>query len=198
MSEENPTYFNSITEWRIWLQENHTVENMIWLVIQKKASKIQGIHYEEAVLEAVAYGWIDGKMKRLNDDEFKQRYTPRRNNSVWSLSNRRRAEKLISEGRMTPAGLKTVEEAKKNGRWDKATSSSRGAASVPDDLHEALKSNGAAYENFQAFPPSARFMYIHWVNEAKKRETRERRIHTVVVRAEKKLRPGIGLRVIRK
>jgi uncharacterized protein YdeI (YjbR/CyaY-like superfamily) len=195
LSEDNPRYFRSITEWRSWLGESHEDEKAIWIIIQKKASNKPGIRYEEAVLEAVAHGWIDGKMKRLNDDEFMQRITPRRRNSVWSLRNRERAERLISEGRMTPAGLKAVEEAKQNGRWDRAYSSSRGAVDVPKDLIEALRKNQAAHENFESFPPSARFMYIHWINEAKRQDTRERRIYTVVVRSEKDLRPGIDLRV---
>ncbi len=195
MSEGNPRYFRSIEEWSGWLDDNHVDESAIWIIIQKKASRKPGVRYEEAVLEAVAHGWIDGKMSCLNDDEFMQRFTPRRRNSVWSLSNRERAERLISEGGMTPAGLKTVEEAKQNGRWDKATSSSRGAADVPKDLTEALKRSRTAHENFESFPPSARFMYIHWINEAKRQDTRERRIRTVVDRSEKSLKPGIDLRV---
>jgi uncharacterized protein YdeI (YjbR/CyaY-like superfamily) len=194
---DNPRYFRSIEEWRDWLSENHTDIEAIWVKIQKKASKKPGIRYEETVVEAVAHGWIDGKMKSLNDDEFMQRFTPRRNGSVWSLSNRGRAERLISEGRMTPAGLKTVEEAQANGRWDRARSSSRGAADVPNDLIKALKENKAAYENFESFPSSARFMYIHWINEAKREDTRKRRIKTVVDRSMKNLRPGIDLRVSR-
>lgn len=198
MSEENPRYFKSIEEWSSWLSQNHIDMEAIWLVIQKKNSKKPGIRYEETVLEAVAHGWIDGKMKRLNDDEFQQRFTPRRQGSVWSLSNKKRAMKLISEGRMTPAGLRTVEEAKQNGRWDRARSSSRGAAEIPDDLLEALKENETAYKNFHAFPPSTRFMYIHWVNDAKRQDTRERRIYTVVDRSEKNLRAGIDLRISKK
>ena len=112
---------------------------------------------------AISYGWIDGKMKRLNDDEFMQRFTPRRKGSVWSMVNRKRAENLIEEGTMTPAGFKTVEEAKENGRWDNAYSS-RGAVDIPADLIDALKENESAYENYNAFPPSARFMYVHWIN----------------------------------
>jgi uncharacterized protein YdeI (YjbR/CyaY-like superfamily) len=195
LSEGNPRYFRSIGEWRRWLVENHVSESALWIVVQKKASRKPGVRYEEAVLEAVAHGWIDGKMRRLDDDEFMQRFTPRRKDSVWSLSNRERAERLISEGRMTPAGLRTVEEAKQNGRWEKASSSSRGAADVPEDLIEALKRNKTAHENFESFPPSARFMYIHWINEAKRQDTRERRIQTVVDRSEKSLKPGIDLRV---
>ena len=198
MSEDNPRHFSSITEWRCWLGENHRDDKTIWIIIQKKKSRKQGIRYEEAVLEAVAHGWIDGKMRRIDDYEFMQRFTPRRSNSIWSLSNRRRAERLMSEGRMTAAGLRTVEEAKENGRWEKASSSSRGAIDVPDDLLEALEKNRTAHGNWEAFPPSSRFMYIHWIIEAKRQDTRERRIHTVVVRAEEDRRPGIDLRVIKK
>lgn len=195
MSEDAPRHFSSIEEWSSWLHENHETESIIWIIIQKKASSKPGIRYEEAVLEAVAHGWIDGKMRRLDEDEFMQRFTPRRRNSIWSLSNKVRVKRLIAEGRMTPAGMKAVEEAKANGRWDKATSSRRGAADVPEDLVAALKKSEGALENFEAFPPSARFMYIHWVNEARRQETRERRIRTVVERSIEKLRPGIDLRV---
>jgi uncharacterized protein YdeI (YjbR/CyaY-like superfamily) len=96
---------------------------------------------------------------------------------------------------MSPAGLKTVQEAKQNGRWDKASSSSRGSADVPGDLIEALRRSKTARENFESFPPSARFIYFHWINEAKRQDTRERRINTVVDRSEKNQRPGIDLRV---
>jgi uncharacterized protein YdeI (YjbR/CyaY-like superfamily) len=198
LSEDNPRYFKSIEEWSSWLTQNHKDEEVIWVIIQKKGSKKLGIRYEEAVLEAVAHGWIDGKMKRLNEDEFKQRFTPRRSNSIWSLSNKKRAEKLISENRMTPAGLTTIEEAKKNSRWEKAQSTRRGASKVPVDLLEALKNNNTAYRNFQAFPQSTRFMYIHWVNEAKRNNTRERRIYTVVDRSEKNQRAGVDFRISKK
>lgn len=195
---ENPRYFRSIEAWRDWLSENHANENTLWIIIQKKASKKPGIHYEEAVLEAVAHGWIDGQMKRLNDDEFMQRYTPRRDGSNWSKSNRERAERLMAEGRMTPAGLKTVEAAKENGRWEKAYKSRIDTEKVPDDLLAALQKNKTAHENFESFPPYARFMYIRWINEAKREDTRERRIYTIVDRSEKNLKPGIDLRINKK
>lgn len=194
MSEDNPKFFSSISEWHDWLKKYHTFEKKIWLIIQKKGSKNLGVRYEEVVLEAIAHGWVDGKMKRLNDDEFMQRFTPRRSDSLWSMSNRKRVERLISEGRMTPAGLKKVEEAKKKGIWDKAYSS-RDVINVPDDLIESFKKNKTANENFESFPPYARFMYIHWINEAKQLDTRNRRIKTVVLRSEKNLKPGIDLRV---
>jgi len=197
LSETNPKHFKSLHHWQKWLETNHNTENVLWLIIQKKNSKKTGIHYEEAVRTAVACGWIDGKMKRLNDDEFMQRFTPRRKGSIWSLSNRKRAEILIAEDAMTPAGLKTVEEAKESGRWDNAYSSSRGSVDIPADLIDALNKNKAAQEHFQAFPPSARFMYVHWINEAKRKDTRLRRIKTVVYRSERNQRSGIDLRVLK-
>ena len=198
MSKENPRYFKSLEAWRDWLRENHTKEERLWIIIQKKASKKPGIRYEEAVLQAVANGWIDGQMKRLNDDEFMQRFTPRRSGSNWSKSNRERAELLMSEGRMTPTGIKMVEEAKKDGRWEKAYMNQIKTTKVPDDLLAALRKNQTAFDNFETFPPYARFMYIHWINEAKRMDTRERRIYTVVDRSEKKLKPGIDLRISKK
>jgi uncharacterized protein YdeI (YjbR/CyaY-like superfamily) len=194
LSEKNPAYFKSINEWRIWLEENHQKKKNIWIIVQKKASMKPGIRYEETVLEAVAYGWIDGKMKRLNDDEFVQRFTPRRSNSNWSLSNRKRAERLIEDGRMTPAGLISVEDAKRSGRWDNAYSS-KGVVETPDDLNNALIENQVAFDNFNSFPPYARFMYIHWINEAKRSSTRKRRIIKVVDRSKKNQKPGIDLRI---
>ncbi len=197
MTEENPRYFKSLREWRNWLNTNHAVVRSIWIVIQKKASQKVGVRYQEAVLEAIAYGWIDGKVKRLNDTEFMQRYTPRRRNSIWSRSNRERAERLIAEGKMTSAGFKAVEEANQTGRWNQAYAVQKTADNWPQDLIDILKTNTIAYQNFSAFPPSARIMYIHWINEAKRQDTRERRIRTVVTRSSKNLRPGIALRTLK-
>ena len=197
MTEENPRYFKSLREWRNWLNTNHAVVKRIWIVIQKKASQKLGVRYQEAVLEAIAYGWIDGKVKRLNDTEFMQRYTPRRRNSIWSRSNRERAERLIAEGKMTSAGFKAVEQAKQSGRWNQAYAVQKTADNWPQDLIDILKTNTIAYQNFAAFPPSARIMYIHWINEAKRQDTRERRIRTVVTRSSKNLRPGIDLKTIK-
>ncbi|MBN1682006.1 YdeI/OmpD-associated family protein [Candidatus Bathyarchaeota archaeon] len=195
MSEDNPKYFSSLEEWSKWLKDKCETADSIWIIIQKKSSYKPGVSYEEAVLEAVAYGWIDGKMKRLNNNEFMQRFSPRKNQSVWSLSNRKRAEKLIKENRMTLAGLKTVEDAKKNGRWEKAYSSNRGPTDVPEDLNLALIKNNKVKLYFDSFPQSARFIYIHWINEAKQQKTRIRRIKTVVDRSENNLKPGIDLRI---
>jgi uncharacterized protein YdeI (YjbR/CyaY-like superfamily) len=192
LTEENPRQLKSNEEWRDWLKSNYDSAEVIWIVIQKKASKEQGIRYEEAV----AHGWIDGKMRRIDDDKFMQRFTPRRPDSIWSKSNKKRVEKLIKEGRMTPAGLEAVQKARESGQWDKVYSS-REPIEIPDDLKQALSENPEAEDNFRAFPPSARFMYIHWINEAKRQDTRQRRIYTVLVRSELGKKPEIDLRVLK-
>ena len=184
--------FRGGEEWRRWLQENHDAANEAWVVIQKTASPNEGLGYDEAVDEAMCFGWIDSKMRRLDDHEFVQRFSPRRPRSLWSLRNRERAERLIEEDRMTEAGLEAVTEAKRNGRWENAYTS-REAPEMPDDLLKALEKNPEAYRNFTEFPNSARFMYIHYVNEAKRAETRARRIRRVVMRAEQDKKPGIDM-----
>ncbi|MES0326506.1 MAG: YdeI/OmpD-associated family protein, partial [Candidatus Bathyarchaeia archaeon] len=146
-------------EWRRWLEVNHSQDEAIWVVIQKVKSPNPGIKYDEALDEALCFGWIDGKMRRLDEYEFIQWFSPRRRN-------RDKVEMLNGEGRMTGAGLAEVEKAKMNGRWE-AAYSSKDTPTMPDDLLEALKSNKVAHHNFSAFPNSARFMYIHWINDAK-------------------------------
>jgi uncharacterized protein YdeI (YjbR/CyaY-like superfamily) len=192
MNNIRPIHFDSKEEWRQWLIENHSTSDSIWIFIQKKNSEKIGIRYNEALDEAICFGWIDGRMKRFDKSQFIQRFSPRRKKSKWSLLNKKRAEKLISEGKMTNAGYLVIEEAKRNGIWDKAYSS-RGPIQIPDDLLNALKNSSIAYSNFLGFPNSARFMYIHWINDAKRENTRKRRISRVVCRSEKNLKPGIDL-----
>lgn len=110
-------YFKDRGQWRTWLKKNHDKEKEIWVGYYKKASGKQGLSYEEAVQEALCFGWIDGLEKSVDSERFMQRFTPRRPNSNWSLSNKKRVEKLIDEEKMTKAGLLAVEEAKKRGKW---------------------------------------------------------------------------------
>ncbi|MFA9496742.1 MAG: YdeI family protein [Candidatus Bathyarchaeota archaeon] len=179
-------------EWRRWLEVNHSQDEAIWVVIQKVKSPNPGIKYDEALDEALCFGWIDGKMRRLDEYEFIQWFSPRRRNSLWSRRNRDKVEMLNGEGRMTGTGLAEVEKAKMNGRWESAYSL-KDTPTMPDDLLEALKSNKVAHDNFSAFPNSARFMYIHWINDAKRDSTRARRINRVVERAAENRKPGIDM-----
>ena len=134
---------------------------------------------EESVEEAICFGWIDGKLKRLDAERFMLRFSPRRANSVWSKINKERAERLMKSGRMTAAGLVKIEEAKKSGFWDNAYTNKTKEA-IPLDLKEALMKDKKAWGNFQNFANSYRNMYIGWVNNAKTTETRVKRIQKIV------------------
>jgi len=169
-------------EWRRWLEENHSAEKEIGVIIHRKNSGSRGLRYEEAVEEAICFGWIDGKMQSLDAAMFRQRFTPRKKGSIWSKSNRDRAEKMIREEKMAPAGFEAVCEAKGNGRWN-AAYSSKAALTIPEDLAEALKKNGVAWKNFCGFSNSTKRQYVYWVNSAKKDETRRKRIASVVLKA---------------
>ncbi len=177
MSE--PLYFKDKDEWRSWLERNHDVEKNVWLVLLKKRFREKGMALEEAVEEALCYGWIDGRLRRMDEERIILRFSPRKANSVWSKINKERAERLITSGRMTNAGLAKIEEAKESGWWDSAYTN-KIKDDVPADLKKALMKNRKAWNNFQNFANSYRNMYIGWVNNAKTVETRMRRIEKTV------------------
>lgn len=184
--------FRSRYEWRSWLELNHAQDDAIWVVLQKVKSPNEGIKYDEALEDALCFGWIDGRVRRLDDTEHVQWFSPRRRNSPWSRRNRDRAERLIEEGLMTDAGLAEVEKARVNGRWE-AAYLSKELLTMPDDLRDAIEQNKVAHDNFKAFPNSARLMYIGWVNDAKRESTRVRRIKRVIERSEENKKPGIDM-----
>ena len=188
-STDEPTHVVGPDEWHAWLERNHEQKSGVWLVIQKKGADGPGIEYEEAVDKAVCFGWIDGKMHSVDEKTYVLRFTRRRQGSIWSRSNRERAERSMREGRMSPAGLAEVEKARANGRWDGAYTS-REKPAVPPDLGEALKHDPAAWANFTTFSNSHQTAYIQWVLGAKRRETRQRRIAEVVSRSLRNKRPG--------
>jgi uncharacterized protein YdeI (YjbR/CyaY-like superfamily) len=166
-------------DWRNWLEKNYDIESHIWLALLKKGSGKKGITLEESVEEAMCFGWIDGKLKKFDDDRFILRFSPRKANSVWSKINKERAETLIKSGRMTSAGLAKIEEAKKNGFWGSAYTNKTKDV-IPLDLKDALMKDKKAWENFKKFANSYRNMYVGWVNNAKTAETRRKRIKKVV------------------
>lgn len=172
-------YFENRVGWRKWLEVNHAKENYVWLTIYKKGSSTSGVTLSEAVEEALCFGWIDGKIKRVDEDRFVSRFSPRKANSVWSKINKERAEKLIASGRMTAAGLTKIEEAKKTNHWNN-TYTNLAKDEVPSDLKDALMKDKKAWGNFQSFANSYKNMYVGWINQAKTDETRLRRINKVV------------------
>ena len=182
--------FKDGQEWRQWLQLNHDVENDALLLIYKKRSTKAGISYDKALEEALCFGWIDGKMRSVDNDKFVLRFSPRKAKSVWSKINKEKAELLISQGKMTEVGLAKIEEAKKNGLWEEAYTN-RKRDVIPTDLENALSENRIAWVNFHNFANSYRNMYIGWVNNAKTDDTRKRRITEVVRRSTLNKKPGI-------
>jgi uncharacterized protein YdeI (YjbR/CyaY-like superfamily) len=183
-------YVKTREEWRKWLEENHSKMEGIWLIYYKKISGKPRIPYNDAVEEALCFGWIDSKIKRVNDDYYIQWFTPRRSGSRWSKLNIGRVQKLIKEGRMKPEGLSAYEKADKKPEliYDIKTETTM---IEPDDLIDALRKNTMAYNNFINFPPSSRKLYILWLNDAKREETRNGRIAKIVDRSEKNIRAGM-------
>ncbi len=183
-------YVKTREEWRTWLQVNYSSKQEIWLIYYKKHTGKARIPYGDAVEEALCYGWIDSIVKRVDDEIYVQKFSPRKPKSVWSVLNKDRVEKMIKAGSMTPAGLVKVEEAKKNGKWEESYSR-KGDVEIPQDLTNALEADRNANKNFVNFANSYKKMYVNWVNAAKKEETRQRRILKVIERASRNLKPGM-------
>jgi uncharacterized protein YdeI (YjbR/CyaY-like superfamily) len=179
MELDRALYFKNRDEWREWLEKNHSKEDVVWLIHYKKDSGKTGVSHEDAVEEAICFGWIDGKLKRIDKEKFILRYSPRKADSVWSKINKEKAKKMIKLGRMTNVGLAKIEEAKKTGFWQKAYTNIK-KERMPPDLKRALMKNKKAWNNFQNFANSYRNMYIGWVVGAKTDETRKKRIEKVV------------------
>jgi uncharacterized protein YdeI (YjbR/CyaY-like superfamily) len=171
--------FASRTDWEAWLEEHHRTTRGLWLRIARKGSEIDSVSYREAVRGALRYGWIDGQKRALDERHWLQRFTPRTPRSRWSRINRDTAVELIERGEMTPAGLGEVERAQADGRWD-AAYEGQGTATVPDDLRRALDENEAARAFFETLDGANRYAILYRVQDAKKPETRARRIETFV------------------
>lgn len=186
----NTLYCKDSDEWRAWLQQNHVVEQDIWLIYYKKHTKKASIYYTEAVDEALCFGWIDSVVKSIDDEKYMQRFTPRKANSVWSLVNKNKVNRLLEEGKMTPAGMLMVEVAKENGQWAKAYSL-KVKVDMPSELEDALKSKPIACENFYKFSLTNQQHYIRWVVQAKRADTIRKRIEAVVARSEKNIKHGM-------
>jgi len=172
-------HFTNRDEWRAWLAAHHASEKEIWLVYYKKHTGKPSIPYDDAVAEALCFGWIDGIVKRIDDEKYTQRFSPRKNNSIWSETNKRRVARMIKQGRMTEIGLAKIRAAKKNGEWRKATLR-EDAANTPADLAQALRANKPAQRNFARLAPSHKKQFIWWITDAKTDATRQRRIQKTI------------------
>ena len=176
MADELPIIlFETPDAWGQWLEANHDSSDGVRVQIAKKKSGKTSISYGEALDIAICFGWIDSRKNKLDDDYWTQRFTPRRKKSPWSQVNREKAEQFMEQGTMRESGLREVEAAKADGRWEKAYAP-QSKATVPDDLQAALDANETAKAFFETLNSVNRYAILYRVSSAKKPETRQRRI----------------------
>ena len=166
--------FASAAEWAEWLAAHHESTTAVWIRFPRKATGIASVTYAEALEEALRYGWIDGQARGIDETWYSQRWTPRRRGSRWSKINRQRAEEMIAAGRMAPAGLRAVEQAKASGQWA-AAYDAPSTATIPDDLRQAFDAHPKAAEFFATLDGRNRYSVLHRIQAAKQAATRERR-----------------------
>jgi uncharacterized protein YdeI (YjbR/CyaY-like superfamily) len=183
-------YVKSREQWRSWLSQNHAKRNEIWLVFYKKAMGRPTIHYGAAVEEALCFGWIDSIIKKIDDNKYARKFTIRKDQSKWSELNKKRAGKMIKEGRMTEAGFSKIQIAKQTKRWDQHARP-KIDFDIPLELTNALNKNHQAKENFEKLAPTYRRQYIGWINIAKKPETKKRRIAESITLLQKGRKLGL-------
>jgi uncharacterized protein YdeI (YjbR/CyaY-like superfamily) len=179
-------YPRSRGEWRLWLIKNHQQKDGIWLVLGKKGTGLPTLPVEEAIEEALCFGWIDSIPNKRDDKSFKILISPRNPKSKWSKINKDRVKRLATLGLLMPAGKKMIALAKKTGTWDALNEVDQ--LILPEDLNAAFSKKKKAAENFDAFPPSTRRGILEWILNAKKSETRSKRIKETVTLAEKGIR----------
>lgn len=188
MSEmpENSTYAQSRAEWRAWLEQNYTRPEGVWLVTNKKASGKPQLSYDESVEEALCFGWIDSKGRKLDDERTMLWFAPRKARTGWSRPNKERIERMIAAGKMTEAGQAKIDAAKKDGSWTMLDAVE--ALEIPDDLASEFEQYDSARANFEAFPRSAKRGILEWIVQAKTAETRAKRVAETARLAEQNQR----------
>jgi uncharacterized protein YdeI (YjbR/CyaY-like superfamily) len=174
-------YAASRDQWREWLAKNHKAKKEVWLIYYKKHTDKPRIPYDDAVEEAICFGWIDSTVKRLDEEKYAQKFTPRSAKSKWSQLNIQRAKRMIEEGRMTEAGLVKCQDAIKNSKKEPRTKPSKKRLTIPPYLKEALSVNKKVWENFNNLAPSYQRLYIGWIADAKKEETRKKRLKEAMI-----------------
>ena len=177
--------FSSQEDWEKWLDEHHRTSKGLWLKIAKKGSGIDSVDYAEALDVALCHGWIDGQKGAFDDTFWLQKFTPRGPRSKWSKINVDKALALIESGRMKPAGLAEIEKARSDGRWEQAYDS-QSRATVPEDLQRELDQNPEAAKFFATLDSANRYAVLYRIQEAKKPETRARRIEKFIAMLNRK------------
>jgi uncharacterized protein YdeI (YjbR/CyaY-like superfamily) len=183
-------YFETSSDWRVWLQENHDKSSGIWLVFYKKVSGKTSLTYEESVEEALCYGWIDSIIRKINEESYTRKFTPRKDGSNWSDLNKKRVKKLIDEDRMTEIGMAKIEIAKQNGQWDQPDLA-RIQFEMPAEFQTALQQLPKAQEFFNTLTKTDQKQIITWIATAKRLETREKRINEALRLLENSQKLGL-------
>ncbi len=184
-------YFPNRSQWRKWLTKNHDKEEKgIWLVFYKKGANKPTLEYEQAVEEAICFGWIDSIIKKIDEAKYVRKFTPRKADSLWSQLNKRRADKMIKQKLMTKVGLTKIKVAKETGLWDKDPRA-KISFDIPGEFAAALAKNKKAKENFDKLALTYRRHYIGWIVTAKRDETKKRRIAESIALLEQGKKLGL-------
>lgn len=186
-------YVSNRDDWRAWLKRNYYSKNQVWLIYYKKHTGKPSIPYDDSVEEALCFGWVDSIIKKIDEEKFARKFTPRTSKSTWSEANKKRAEKMIAEGKMTEAGLKGIREAKINGEWFKTPVSLRykEKLEIPQYLKDALTANKKALDNFNKLAECYKRNFVGWIDSAKKEETRKRRLTEAIGLLERNQKLGM-------
>lgn len=178
MADFKELYFEDDTAWRTWLDKNHSKSEGIYLIFYKVAHEMPSMRWEEAVRVALCYGWIDSTVKSLGNGKRRQYFCPRNPKSVWSKVNKDHLHELEAQGLIHKSGYQAIEIAKQNGSWTALDDVEKGV--VPDDLKKSFIKNKKAWANFQGFTQGQRKSYLYWLNQAKRTETRQKRINEII------------------
>lgn len=174
--------------WRAWLEANHARAQGVWVVSRRKQADRSQLDYDALVEEALCFGWVDGRVQPVDEERIMQLVTPRRNGSAWARSNKERVARLAAAGAMAVAGTQVVETAKADGSWNRYDSAE--ALEIPPDLDAALAASASAAANFDAFSDAAKRAILRWLIDAKRPETRAKRVAETVVQAARNERAG--------
>lgn len=186
-------YFKKNFEWREWLSKNYNSSKGVYLIFYKVSSGIPSMRWEEAVRVALCYGWIDSTVKKIDEEQRRQLFSPRNPKSVWSKLNKSHIEDLIAQQLMHESGLIKIELAKKDGFWTALDSVDN--LIIPEDLQLEFDNNPTAFQNYNSFAVSYKKGYLYWLNSGKRKATREKRIAEIIklCKANIKTRGGISL-----
>lgn len=186
MDKLQEIYFETHTEWRTWLEKNHDSATGVYLIFYKVESKMPSMRWEEAVKVALCFGWIDSTVKKLDHERRRQYFCSRNAKSVWSKLNKTYIKELIENDLMHNSGLEKVKIAKENGYWSALDDVDN--LIVPQDLQIAFNKNSTAFNNYKNFAPSYRKGYLYWLNQAKRKQTREKRIEKIIDCCQKNIK----------